>query len=93
MARWALRSDIHPFIAQANTTRNYLVKYVEAATGPLLQTAINNALTLGVNAIAEPTTVHLVDIQYTVTGSGANLKHHALIMGYFTGIEEVSIWS
>jgi hypothetical protein len=92
MAYWGMRADLTPLQAEANTRRNYRVRYFEASSGAALQTLMNAAL-LSINTLPPKTTIHLCDIQYAITGTGANTKYTALATVFFTGFEEVTIWS
>ena len=85
MGLYTNRTDIDVPILQRKWKRNYLVKMIEADTHLLLQTKVNLFLTT-LPALSKPkTAVHVVGIDYEVTGTGNNIKHYAMITLYFVG--------
>ena len=62
----------------------------EAATPLLLQVEVNNLLLNGPTNMNKVVGIHVVDIQYLTTGSGANIKYVAFILMYFTGYVETT---
>jgi len=93
MAQYGVRNDLIQSHKQADTTRNYLVRIVEASTPALLQVEINTKLLDGPALLGPRVEVHLLDIQYWQYGAGANLKHVAALSLYFMGLHETTTFS